>query len=152
MEEDKGIPSYPPGPRARYPWQMQRVQSLCDTREEYLRLFGASFCLGVKERKCGQPIAKIFTHDSVASSLRPSDPARIMSWSPSLTSPHMFARCIYRNKLAPSHPALDCRRAISTALHFYSNKQLELYAAKEAKPLTLRQLVRDSRTNGASQA
>lgn len=31
---------------------------------------------------------------------------------------------------------------MSSALHFYSNKQLELYAAKEAKRLTLRQLVR----------
>ena len=34
------------------------------------------------------------------------------------------------------------RRNVSNALHFYSNKQLELYAAKEAKRLTLRQLVR----------
>lgn len=34
-----------------------------------------------------------------------------------------------------------CRRHASTALHFYQNRQLELYASKEAKRLTLRQLV-----------
>lgn len=33
------------------------------------------------------------------------------------------------------------RRLESTALHFYQNRQLELYAAKETKRLTLRQLV-----------
>lgn len=33
-----------------------------------------------------------------------------------------------------------CRYA-STALQFYQNRQLELYASKEAKRLTLRQLV-----------
>ncbi|KAF8640139.1 hypothetical protein AX17_001375 [Amanita inopinata Kibby_2008] len=33
------------------------------------------------------------------------------------------------------------RRQESTALHFYHNRQLELYASKEAKRLTLRQLV-----------
>ena len=33
-------------------------------------------------------------------------------------------------------------RRESTALHFYQNRQLELYASKEAKRLTLRQLVR----------
>src|SRR5882762_10881903 len=32
-------------------------------------------------------------------------------------------------------------RAQSTGLHFYQNRQLELYAAKEAQRLTLRQLV-----------
>ncbi|KZT05524.1 alpha-ketoacid dehydrogenase kinase [Laetiporus sulphureus 93-53] len=32
-------------------------------------------------------------------------------------------------------------RSISTAFHFYQNKQLELYAAKDAQRLTLRQLV-----------
>jgi hypothetical protein len=32
-------------------------------------------------------------------------------------------------------------RSQSTALHFYQNRQLELYASKEAKRLTLRQLV-----------
>src|SRR5882762_630048 len=32
-------------------------------------------------------------------------------------------------------------RAQSTGLHFYQNRQLELYAAKEARRLTLRQLV-----------
>ena len=30
---------------------------------------------------------------------------------------------------------------MSTALHFYQNKQLELYASKAAQRLTLRQLV-----------
>ncbi|KAJ3722915.1 alpha-ketoacid dehydrogenase kinase N-terminal domain-containing protein [Lentinula raphanica] len=33
------------------------------------------------------------------------------------------------------------RRYESTALHFYQNKQLELYASREPKPMTLRQLV-----------
>ncbi|KAF5389102.1 hypothetical protein D9757_004918 [Collybiopsis confluens] len=33
------------------------------------------------------------------------------------------------------------RRSESTALHFYQNKQLELYASKDPKPMTLRQLV-----------
>jgi pyruvate dehydrogenase kinase 2/3/4 len=33
-------------------------------------------------------------------------------------------------------------RRESTALHFYQNRQLELYASREAKRLTLRQLVR----------
>ena len=32
-------------------------------------------------------------------------------------------------------------RFASTAVHFYQNKQLELYASKEANRLTLRQLV-----------
>jgi hypothetical protein len=32
----------------------------------------------------------------------------------------------------------------STSLHFYQNRQLELYAAKEAQRLSLRQLVHDS--------
>ena len=32
-------------------------------------------------------------------------------------------------------------RSISTAVHFYQNRQLELYASKEAQRLTLRQLV-----------
>ena len=36
---------------------------------------------------------------------------------------------------------LQSFRRESTALHFYQNKQLELYASKEAKRLTLRQLV-----------
>lgn len=31
--------------------------------------------------------------------------------------------------------------SVSSALHFYQNRQLELYAAKETKRLTLRQLV-----------
>jgi len=33
-------------------------------------------------------------------------------------------------------------RCESTARHFYQNRQLELYASKEAQRLTLRQLVR----------
>lgn len=33
------------------------------------------------------------------------------------------------------------RRSVSNAVHFYSNRQLELYAAKEAHRLSLRQLV-----------
>ena len=32
-------------------------------------------------------------------------------------------------------------RPLSTALHFYQNRQLDVYAAKEAHRLTLRQLV-----------
>lgn len=38
--------------------------------------------------------------------------------------------------------SLGSIRAQSTALHFYQNRQLELYASQEAKRLTLRQLVR----------
>ncbi|TFL00462.1 hypothetical protein BDV98DRAFT_569040 [Pterulicium gracile] len=38
------------------------------------------------------------------------------------------------------HPLIWCRRQ-STALHFYQNRQLELYASKQAKRLSLRQLV-----------
>ena len=33
------------------------------------------------------------------------------------------------------------RHSTATALHFYQNRQLDLYAAKDAKRLTLRQLV-----------
>ena len=33
------------------------------------------------------------------------------------------------------------QRRVSSAVHFYANRQLELYAAKEANRLTLRQLV-----------
>ena len=38
-------------------------------------------------------------------------------------------------------PHCAALRHASTALHFYQNKQLDLYASKEAKRLTLRQLV-----------
>lgn len=40
-------------------------------------------------------------------------------------------------------PQLPCphARCRSTALHFYQNRQLDVYAAKEAHRLTLRQLV-----------
>lgn len=37
---------------------------------------------------------------------------------------------------------LGSMRFASTARHFYQNRQLELYASKEAQRLTLRQLVR----------
>jgi hypothetical protein len=53
----------------------------------------------------------------------------------------MLARCSLTNRQPLRHTA-GSRRSVSGALHFYSNKQLELYAAKEAKRLTLRQLVR----------
>ncbi|KAI0320774.1 alpha-ketoacid dehydrogenase kinase N-terminal domain-containing protein [Amylostereum chailletii] len=36
---------------------------------------------------------------------------------------------------------LSCRRRAYTAAHFYQNRQLELYASKEAKRLSLRQLI-----------
>ncbi|KAJ3997006.1 alpha-ketoacid dehydrogenase kinase [Lentinula boryana] len=40
------------------------------------------------------------------------------------------------------HNPFGCpKRQESTALHFYQNKQLEIYASKEPKPLTLRQLI-----------
>ena len=39
------------------------------------------------------------------------------------------------------HVALRRFTTVSSALHFYQNRQLELYAAKETKRLTLRQLV-----------
>jgi hypothetical protein len=39
---------------------------------------------------------------------------------------------------------LPSRRPLSTAaLHFYQNRQLDIFAAKEAHRLTLRQLVHD---------
>jgi len=40
-------------------------------------------------------------------------------------------------------PAFRQARFQSTSLHFYHNRQLELYAAKEARRLSLRQLVHD---------
>ncbi|KAJ8472383.1 hypothetical protein ONZ45_g16670 [Pleurotus djamor] len=43
--------------------------------------------------------------------------------------------------LIMASPTTVGRRRLSTALQFYQNRQLELYAAKEAKRLTLRQLV-----------
>lgn len=65
-----------------------------------------------------------------------------MSCTTSTLAPRMLARCT-----PPSAARAACRRPeptrrnVSNALHFYSNKQLELYATKEAKRLTLRQLV-----------
>ncbi|KJA30247.1 hypothetical protein HYPSUDRAFT_32389 [Hypholoma sublateritium FD-334 SS-4] len=44
-------------------------------------------------------------------------------------------------RLPHSIPIPYFRRSTSTALHFYQNRQLDLHAAKEAKRLTLRQLV-----------
>ncbi|KAI0340926.1 alpha-ketoacid dehydrogenase kinase N-terminal domain-containing protein [Trametopsis cervina] len=41
-------------------------------------------------------------------------------------------------------------RKLSNALHFYGNKQLELYAAKEAKRLSLRQLIFFGRSMNAA--
>jgi len=52
----------------------------------------------------------------------------------------LFAREII--KIAPTGA-----RQVSTALHFYQNRQLELYASKETKRLTLRQLVRKFRSS-----
>jgi hypothetical protein len=37
----------------------------------------------------------------------------------------------------------------SSGMHFYQNRQLELYASREAKRLSLRQLVRALRCSGA---
>lgn len=48
-------------------------------------------------------------------------------------------------RLPYSIPIPSFRRSTSTALHFYQNRQLDLYAAKEAKRLTLRQLVCSSK-------
>ncbi|KAJ8086673.1 putative protein kinase [Marasmius tenuissimus] len=45
-----------------------------------------------------------------------------------------------KNTLHSVNGLLWCRNE-STALHFYQNKQLDLYASREAKRLTLRQLV-----------
>ena len=42
-----------------------------------------------------------------------------------------------RNTVTTRHASTNA----SSALHFYQNRQLELYAAKETKRLTLRQLV-----------
>lgn len=38
-------------------------------------------------------------------------------------------------------PLYPHTRPLSTGLHFYRNRQLDIYAAKEAHRLTLRQLV-----------
>ncbi|KAG9317689.1 alpha-ketoacid dehydrogenase kinase [Chiua virens] len=46
----------------------------------------------------------------------------------------MWQRCC-------SVPRRPHARSVSTALHFYQNRQLDIYAAKEAHRLTLRQLV-----------
>lgn len=43
-------------------------------------------------------------------------------------------------------PVLAGSRLISNAVHFYQNKQLELYASREARRLTLRQLVHFGRS------
>ncbi|EKM59520.1 uncharacterized protein PHACADRAFT_250081 [Phanerochaete carnosa HHB-10118-sp] len=65
-----------------------------------------------------------------------------MTWSTFTPALRMLSRCAL-----PSTARAICRRlgptrrGVSNALHFYSNKQLELYASKEAKRLTLRQLV-----------
>lgn len=95
----------------------------------------------------GGPItkSKSLAHDSVVPPLLPSLTARIMTWSLSLSSPSMLPRCrtLYRHTPIPAH-----RNYASSALHFYANKQLELYAAKETKRLTLRQLVRDQGARG----
>jgi hypothetical protein len=44
----------------------------------------------------------------------------------------------------PAPRAIPPCRYASTALQFYQNRQLELYASKEAKRLTLRQLVQST--------
>lgn len=51
------------------------------------------------------------------------------------------AQTLKRQTPAQRH-ILDFVRRESTARHFYQNRQLELYASKEAQRLTLRQLVR----------
>ncbi|KAI0092427.1 alpha-ketoacid dehydrogenase kinase [Irpex rosettiformis] len=65
-----------------------------------------------------------------------------MTWLLSPAKPFMLAgssRRILTNVLTTTRSV--GRRGLSNAQHFYGNKQLELYAAKEAKPMTLRQLV-----------
>lgn len=47
----------------------------------------------------------------------------------------------YRRPLVHGIKTIGRARQESTALHFYQNRQLELYASKEANRLTLRQLV-----------
>lgn len=44
--------------------------------------------------------------------------------------------------VSPRLSTMSVGRGLSSAVHFYANRQLELYAAKEANRLTLRQLVR----------
>ncbi|KIY73704.1 alpha-ketoacid dehydrogenase kinase [Cylindrobasidium torrendii FP15055 ss-10] len=47
-------------------------------------------------------------------------------------------KCVTRvQRVVPSQQ----KRAESTALHFYQNRQLELYASRELRPLSLRQLI-----------
>ena len=60
-----------------------------------------------------------------------------MTWLHLSSTPRLLARYASHT---PTVPPLG-RRHMSNALHFYSNTQLERYAKREAKRLTLRQLV-----------
>ncbi|KAL4075837.1 branched-chain alpha-ketoacid dehydrogenase kinase [Scleroderma yunnanense] len=52
------------------------------------------------------------------------------------------ARCFHASILKTHSSGLSrIRRTLATALHFYQNRQLDLYASKQAHRLTLRQLV-----------
>lgn len=57
-------------------------------------------------------------------------------------TPRKIHSCLPLRPRGPPLPVLPrCPRQISTTAHFYQNRQLELYASKEAHRLTLRQLV-----------
>lgn len=67
------------------------------------------------------------------------------------TTKRQISRCsaLTSKKFGPGRELVNCglevntgqRRSASDYGHFYRNRQLELYAAKEARRLTLRQLV-----------
>ncbi|KAI0939949.1 hypothetical protein AcV5_001188 [Taiwanofungus camphoratus] len=67
-----------------------------------------------------------------------------------LNTRRLLGRAINLNRLPPTwravphgrvHARCNDSRSVSTAVHFYQNRQLELYASKQAQRLTLRQLV-----------
>ena len=67
-----------------------------------------------------------------------------MSILAAVTTKRQFAQCpaSIRESVNYEQQRFRGRRCISDHGHFYRNRQLELYAAKEARRLTLRQLVR----------
>ena len=76
-----------------------------------------------------------------------------MSILPVVTTKRQVSRCSASTRelvnYKPEQPQQvgGQRRCISDHGHFYRNRQLELYAAKEARRLTLRQLVRSPLRN-----
>ncbi|KAI0698591.1 hypothetical protein BC835DRAFT_1333973 [Cytidiella melzeri] len=65
-----------------------------------------------------------------------------MTWLLHSPCSHIFPGCArHTTNVQTRTLGASGMRGLSNALHFYGNKQLELYAAKKAKRMTLRQLV-----------